>query len=90
MKATAEFDRLLIAHMLDCIARIREFTTEGRLAFFASRLIQDAVLRNLQTMSESSQTLERQRQGVGAGHPVDEDLRHEEHPRASIPRRNRS
>ncbi len=26
MKATAQTDRLLIAHMLDCVSRIREYT----------------------------------------------------------------
>lgn len=55
MKATEHSDRLLSAHMLDCIARIREYTADGRSTFLASSLIQDAVIRNLRTMSESSQ-----------------------------------
>lgn len=57
MKATIESGRLLVAHMLDWMARIRAYTNEGRAALFASPLIQDAVMRNLQTMSESSQRL---------------------------------
>ncbi len=38
-----------------CIARIEEYTAGGRESFFASHLIQDGVIRNLQTLAESSQ-----------------------------------
>jgi uncharacterized protein with HEPN domain len=37
---------------LRCIARIEEYTAGGRESFFASHLIQDGVLRNLQTLAE--------------------------------------
>jgi uncharacterized protein with HEPN domain len=43
--------------MLECIARIREYTRGDRTVFFDSKLVQDAVLRNLQTLSESGQRL---------------------------------
>jgi uncharacterized protein with HEPN domain len=43
--------------MLDCIARIREYTRGERTIFFGSRLVQDAVIRNLQVLAESSQRL---------------------------------
>ncbi|MGE4244124.1 HepT-like ribonuclease domain-containing protein [Ramlibacter sp.] len=43
--------------MGECIERIREYTAGDRSRFVASRLIQDAVIRNLQTLTESSQRL---------------------------------
>jgi len=57
MKAGEGADRALIEHMLECIARIREYTKDGHDAFCHSGLIQDAVIRNLQTLAESSQRL---------------------------------
>lgn len=50
-------DRIYLAHILECIRRVETLTAEGRDAFIASQLHQDAVLRNLQTMSESTQRL---------------------------------
>jgi uncharacterized protein with HEPN domain len=52
-----EADRVLLAHMRDCLGRILEYTNAERLRFEASRLVQDAVIRNLQTLAESSQRL---------------------------------
>ena len=57
MKPVAESDRVLVEHMLDCIARIREYVGGERATFLSSRLVQDAVIRNLQTLAESSQRL---------------------------------
>lgn len=48
---------MLLAHMRDCMDRIREYTNAERTRFDASRMIQDAVIRNLQTLAESSQRL---------------------------------
>lgn len=48
---------MLLAHMLDCLERILEYTNAERACFDASRLVQDAVIRNLQTLAESSQRL---------------------------------
>jgi len=45
-----------IEHMLNSIRRIDEYI-ESRNHFFDSHLIQDAVVRNLQVMAESSQRL---------------------------------
>jgi uncharacterized protein with HEPN domain len=50
-------DRVYLKHILRCIARIEEYTAGGRQSFFASHLIQDGVIRNLQTLAESSQHL---------------------------------
>ncbi len=50
-------DRLYLVHIRECIERIEEYTSGGRQEFVASRLIQDAVVRNLQIMAESTQRL---------------------------------
>ena len=46
-----------LRHILQCIERIAEDTREGHDFFLSSHLHQDAVLRNLQTLSESAQRL---------------------------------
>lgn len=43
--------------MRECVERIREYTAGDRNLFETSRLVQDAVIRNLQTLTESSQRL---------------------------------
>jgi uncharacterized protein with HEPN domain len=43
-------DRVYVAHILRCILRIEEYTVDGRDRFFSSHLIQDGVLRNLESM----------------------------------------
>ena len=48
---------MLLVHMRDCLDRILEYTNAERTRFDASRLVQDAVIRNLQTLAESSQRL---------------------------------
>ncbi len=50
-------DEVYLRHILECIGRIEDYVSGGRDQFFSSHLIQDAVLRNLQTMSESTQRL---------------------------------
>jgi uncharacterized protein with HEPN domain len=50
-------DRLYLIHVRESIGRIKEYTAEGREAFFADTRTQDAVLRNLQTLAESTQRL---------------------------------
>ncbi len=59
-------DRVYLRHMLRCISRIEEYTATGRESFFSSHLIQDGVIRNLQTMAESSQRLS---EGARLSHP---------------------
>ncbi len=48
---------MLLEHIRERISRIAEYTNRGRAAFYDSHLIQDAVLRNLQTIAESTQRL---------------------------------
>lgn len=43
--------------MIECINRVVEYCAGGESSFRQSHLIQDAVIRNLQTMAESSQRL---------------------------------
>lgn len=50
-------DRLYLLHIRESLERIEEYVAEGREAFFADRRTQDAVLRNLQVLAESSQRL---------------------------------
>ena len=50
-------DKLYLVHIRECIERIEAYTTDGRDAFLADVKTQDAVLRNLQVLSESTQRL---------------------------------
>ena len=60
-------DRVYLQHILRCISRIEEYTATGRESFFSSHLIQDGVIRNLQTLAESSQRLS---EGLKVLHPA--------------------
>ena len=64
MKPGPESDRVLLVHMRDCLDRILEYTNAERSRFEASRLVQDAVVRNLQTLAESSQRLSSEIKGT--------------------------
>lgn len=48
-------ERLYVIHILECIERVERYTSEGKDSFFADTKTQDAVLRNLQTLAESTQ-----------------------------------
>lgn len=50
-------DSVYLRHILECIRRIEENVAGGHDAFMASHTLQDAVLRNLQVMTESAQFL---------------------------------
>ena len=50
--------------MRDCLDRILEYTNAERARFDASRLVQDAVIRNLQTLAESGQRLSSEIKGT--------------------------
>jgi uncharacterized protein with HEPN domain len=51
-------DRLYLIHIAECIERIESYVAgQNREAFLNSTLIQDAVVRNLQTLAESTQHL---------------------------------
>ena len=57
MKPGQQADTLYVRHMLDCIERINDYVGADEARFRNSRLIQDAVVRNLQILAESSQRL---------------------------------
>lgn len=50
-------ERKYLIHILECIQRIEENVAGGQSAFEASHMIQDAVLRNLQVIAESTKRL---------------------------------
>lgn len=50
-------DAVYLRYILECVRRIEEDTAEGRERFLESHTLQDAVLRNLQVMAESTQRL---------------------------------
>ena len=64
MNPGPEADRVLLAHMRDCLDRVLEYTNADHSRFVASRLVQDAVIRNLQTLAESSQRLSSEIRGT--------------------------
>lgn len=44
-------------HIRDAIARIEQYTTQGRQAFFEDLMVQDAVIRNLEVIGEAVRSL---------------------------------
>jgi uncharacterized protein with HEPN domain len=48
-------DRLYLVYISECIDRIDSYTADGKTAFINDLKTQDAVLRNLHTLSESVQ-----------------------------------
>lgn len=54
---TAHDDQVYLKHILECAVLIQGYTRGGKVAFMGSALVQDAVLRRLQTMAESTQRL---------------------------------
>jgi uncharacterized protein with HEPN domain len=59
-------DRLYLIHVGECIERIERYTASGQVAFQDDTLIQDAVLRNLHTLTESTQRIS---DSLKAAHP---------------------
>jgi uncharacterized protein with HEPN domain len=50
-------DRVYLVYIGECIERIEQYTASGREAFMRQPMAQDAVLRNLHTLSESAQRI---------------------------------
>ena len=59
-------DSVYIHHIVECIRRIEENTSTDREEFLQTHTLQDAVLRNLQTLSEATQRLS---DAAKAGYP---------------------
>lgn len=56
-------DLVYVEHVLGCIARIETYTGGLKAAFMDSTLVQDAVVRNLEVMAESTQRLSEDTRG---------------------------
>ena len=50
--------RVYLAHILECIEKIDQFTQEGRSRFFQDAMVQDAVLRNFEVIGEAAKRLD--------------------------------
>ena len=50
-------DGTYLLHIRECMRRVLDYTADGKDAFWKDFRTQDAVLRNLQTLGESSQRL---------------------------------
>jgi uncharacterized protein with HEPN domain len=50
-------DRTYILHILECIDRVERYANNDRTRFDTDPMVQDAILRSLQVMAESSQRL---------------------------------
>lgn len=62
-------EKLYLIHMLECLTRIEQYTVEGKEAFLRDTKTQDAILRNLQTLAESTQRLSQARKAAYPGVP---------------------
>ena len=52
-----ERDKVYMEHILECIDKINNYTGKDRARFMGNEFVQDAVLRRLQIMAESTQRL---------------------------------
>ena len=50
--------RAYVEHVIECIRRVQEDSAQGPEAVFGSRTLQDAILRNLQILCESTQRVD--------------------------------
>ncbi len=50
-------DEFYLKHILECIADVQEYTKGGKTSFLSSKLVQDATLRKLQILAESTTRL---------------------------------
>ena len=69
MKRGPDADLVYLSHMIECINRVLEYCEGGELSFRQSHLLQDAVIRNLQTMAESSQRLSESTKAIASDVP---------------------
>ncbi len=49
--------RVYLAHIIESIGWIEEFTREGKSAFHSQKIIQDAVIRNFEIMGEAAKRI---------------------------------
>lgn len=56
-------ERAYLLHIRDAIDRILDYTEDGRDAFLADTMIQDAVLRNMEILGEASKRVSKDLRG---------------------------
>ncbi len=54
-------DRPYLIHIWECIQRIESYAKEGKEAFLASTMIQDAIIRNFEIIGEATKRLSPER-----------------------------
>ena len=59
-------DRVYLRHIHDAITQIKAYTADGRETFFQKKMIQDAVIRNLEIVGEAAKSLSPE---LRNGHP---------------------
>jgi len=57
-------DRVYLEHIQECIYRLERYMQDGRDAFLDPGMVQDAVLRRLQTLAETTQRLSEARKAA--------------------------
>ena len=62
-------ERLYLIHISEAIDRIQRYTADGREQFYSSSMILDAVLRNIQTLAESTMRLSNSLKSTSADVP---------------------
>jgi uncharacterized protein with HEPN domain len=50
-------DRVYLTHILECIQNIEEYVPEGKDQFMYSKMIRDAVIRNLEIIGEATKNI---------------------------------
>lgn len=50
-------DKIYLTHIMECIENIEEYTEEEKEKFIKSKLIQDAVIRNLEIIGEATKRI---------------------------------
>ena len=50
--------RVYLAHIMECIEKIEQFTADGQTRFLRDAMVQDAVLRNFEVIGEAAKRLD--------------------------------
>lgn len=50
-------DQVYLEYILDCITKIQTYSQAGKEEFLSNTMVQDAIIRRLQTLAESTQRL---------------------------------
>ena len=50
-------DTVYLIHILECIAKIEDYTKSGKIVFMQTTLIQDGVIRNMEVIGEAVKKL---------------------------------